>query len=291
MSDSPRWDVEGRDWPNRDSSRFVDSGSIRWHVQVMGEGPPLLLLHGTGAATHSWRGLAPLLADQFTIIAPDLPGHGFTRGRPQGGLTMAAVARAVAELQVTLRVSYGMIVGHSAGAAIAARMTLDGLAEPRAIVGLDAALLPFPGLAAKLFPAMAKLLFINPLAPRMFASLARSSGETERFLKRSTGSQIDAAGIDQYRKLLSRSGHVAGALTMMAEWDLDTLRRDLPRLQTPLLLVHGKDDAAIPLSSAQEAAALVGKGRVLPLAGLGHLAHEEQPAEVAAIIRQFAGEH
>ena len=290
MSAGPRWDVEGRDWPNRESSRFVVSGSIRGHVQVMGKGPPLLLLHGTGAATHSWRGLAPLLAKHFSIIAPDLPGHGFTRGRPKGGMTMAAVARAVAELQVALRASCELIVGHSAGAAIAVRMTLDGLAEPRGIVGLDAALLPFPGLAAKLFPAMAKLLFINPLAPRMIAGLARSRGETERFLTRSTGSRIDAAGVDQYRMLLSRSGHVAGALTMMAEWDLDTLLRDLPRVRTPLLLVHGDQDAAIPIAKAHEAAGLIEGAKVIGMPGLGHLAHEERPEEVAAIILKFAGE-
>ncbi len=290
MTGRLRWEIDGRDWPNRQHSKFVASGRMDWHVQSWGQGPPMLLLHGTGAATHSWRELGPLLAEQFTIIAPDLPGHGFTRGRPTGGMTMGAVARAVAELLVTLRVSPTFIVGHSAGAAIGVRMATDGLASPRGIVGLDAALLPFPGLAAKLFPAMAKLLFINPLVPRMFAGLARTRGETGRFLKRSTGSDIGPTGVALYERLLSNSGHVAGALTMMADWDLAALERDLPRLQTPLLLVHGEMDAAIPLSSAQRAATLVQHGRVVPLAGLGHLAHEEKPAEAAAIIRRFAEE-
>ncbi|MEL4403125.1 alpha/beta fold hydrolase, partial [Shewanella algae] len=82
-------------WPNRDSSRFVEAGGLVWHVQQMGSGPPILLLHGTGAATHSWRGVMPLLARDFTVIAPDLPGHGFTRGRPRGGLTLPGMAGAV----------------------------------------------------------------------------------------------------------------------------------------------------------------------------------------------------
>ena len=90
MSTRPTWAVEGRDWPNRDASRFVDVGRVKWHVQVMGSGPALLLLHGTGAATHSWRDLLPLLARDFTVIASDLPGHGFTEGRPAGGLAMPA---------------------------------------------------------------------------------------------------------------------------------------------------------------------------------------------------------
>ena len=51
----PEWKREGRDWPNREASRFVLASGLWWHVQVMGSGPVLLLLHGTGAATHSWR--------------------------------------------------------------------------------------------------------------------------------------------------------------------------------------------------------------------------------------------
>ena len=289
MSAGPRWDVEGRDWPHREHSRFVEVGRLRWHVQVMGEGPALLLLHGTGAATHSMRALAPLLAQHFTVIAPDLPGHGFTSGRPVCGLSMSAMARAVGDLLASLDVVPEIIVGHSAGAAIAVRMMLDGIATPKAIVGLDAALLPFPGLAAKLFPALAKALFVNPFAPRLFAQMARVPGEAGRFLARSTGSQIDAKGVALYERLLANSGHVGGALAMMANWDLDALKADLSRLHVPLLLIHGGKDAAIPLSNAREAAALVGDGRLLALPGLGHLAHEERPGEVAGIIIHWAG--
>ena len=46
----------------------------RWHVQVLGEGPTVLLLHGAGGATHSWRGLAPLLATDHRVVMLDLPG-------------------------------------------------------------------------------------------------------------------------------------------------------------------------------------------------------------------------
>ncbi|HVF95189.1 MAG TPA: alpha/beta fold hydrolase BchO [Sphingomonas sp.] len=287
MTSAARWSVEGRDWPNREHSRFVDADGLRWHVQVMGTGPVLLLLHGTGAATHSWRALAPLLAQTFTIVAPDLPGHGFTTGRPAGGMAMPAMARAVGGLIRTLDVHPRGIVGHSAGAAIGARMVLDGVADPGALIGLSAALLPFPGLGAKLFPSLARLLFVNPLAPHLFARLARTPGETARFLARSTGSRIDAEGARYYQTLFARSGHCAGAITMMAAWDLDVLKRDLPRLRVPLLLIHGDADAAIPLANAREAALTVRGATVSPLAGLGHLAHEEQPGPVAAAIRAF----
>ena len=166
-------------------------------------------------------------------------------------------------------------------------MTIDGIASPAAIVGLDAALLPFPGLAAKLFPSLARLLFVNPFAPHFFARLARTSGETARFLERSTGSRIDAAGIDGYQRLFATPGHCSGAITMMADWDLPALKRALAQLATPLLLIHGDKDAAIPLATAREAAAMVGSGRLVILPGLGHLAHEEKPEEGGDADRRF----
>ena len=67
------WSREGLIWPHREASHFVAAGAARWHVQRMGSGPPLLLLHGTGASVHSWRGLMPLLAQSHDVIACDLP--------------------------------------------------------------------------------------------------------------------------------------------------------------------------------------------------------------------------
>lgn len=295
LSDRPRWEREGTDWPNRTASRFVDAGRLRWHLQVMGpdraDAPVALLLHGTGAATHSWRDLIPILAKDFRVVAPDLPGHGFTTGRPAGGLTMSAMARSVAALMATIDVEPRIIVGHSAGAAIAARMAIDGAAQPAALVGLNPALMPFPGLAAKLFPTLARMLFVNPFAPHIFAGIARQSGEAGRFLARSTGSRIDAAGAAFYGRLFATPGHCAGAITMMANWDLDALARDLPRLALPVLLVHGEGDAAIPTDSVRAAAALIPGAAVDLLPGLGHLAHEEAPADVAARIVDFARRH
>ncbi len=294
LSDRPRWEAEGRDWPNRAQSRFVDVGRLRWHVQVMGpEGvnaPVLLLIHGTGAATHSWRAMLPLLAEHFTVVASDLPGHGFTSGRPMGGLAMSSMAKAVGELMTALDMPPALIVGHSAGAAIAIRMVLDGLAAPKGVIGLNSALLPFPGLAAKLFPTLARMLFVNPFAPHVFAGIARQRGEAGRFLARSTGSVIDAAGADLYGRLFATPGHCAGAITMMADWDLESLARDLPKLAVPLLLIHGAGDSAIPLSTAEGAAALIPGAALETLPGLGHLAHEEAPERVAAMIGAFAGE-
>lgn len=288
LSDRPRWSVEGHDWPNRLHSRVITVGRLAWHVQVAGAGPVVLLIHGTGAATHSWRDVIPLLAREFTVIAADMPGHGFTQGRPVGGLSMATMAREVSALLGALDMAPAVIVGHSAGAAIAVRMVLDGNVAPRAVIGLNPALQPFPGLAAKIFPGLARMLFVNPLAPHIFAGIARQRGEAGRFLARSTGSTIDAAGADFYGRLFSTPAHCAGAISMMADWNLDSLARDLPRLAVPLLLVHGARDAAIPLASVQAAARQVAGAALTILPELGHLAHEEQPDVLTNIITNFA---
>ncbi len=287
MSNRPDWAVDGRDWPNRAHSSFVEAGGVHWHVQVMGKGPVLLLLHGTGAATHSWRELLPLLAAKFTVVAPDLPGHGFTGAGPK---TLPAMAAAVAKLLVALKVDPALIVGHSAGAAVAIQMILAKSAKPQVLIALNPALLPFPGLAAKLFPTMAKLLFVNPFMPSIIAGIAQGRGEVDRFMARSTGSKIDAAGVEFYRRLFVKPAHVAGTMGMMASWDLEPLKRALPMLKVPTMVIHGSGDTAIPLAKARDAAALIPEAKVEVLDGLGHLAHEEVPGQVADMIFAFAKE-
>ena len=275
------------DWPNRAYSRMVRVGSVEWHVQEAGVGPVLLLLHGTGAATHSWRDVLPIAAQHFRTIAIDLPGHGFTKGRG-GGLSLPSVARQIAALLAALDVEPALVVGHSAGAAVAARLVLDGSIASQGIVAIAPALLPFPGIAQHLFPTMAKLLFVNPFAPQLFAAVARQPGAVERFLIESTGSKIDAAGVAAYARLFGSATHCAGALGMMANWDLAPLKAALPNLAIPVLILHGDGDSAIPVSAAHEAAALIPRAAIEVAPGRGHLLHEEVPGQTADRIVDFA---
>jgi magnesium chelatase accessory protein len=276
------WDRDGADWPLRDASRFVQAGGLRWHVQVLGAGPALLLLHGTGAATHSWRDLAPLLARRFTVIAPDLPGHGFS-GRPATrGMSLPGMAQGVTALLQALGAAPVLVVGHSAGAAVAVRMVLDGRVTPGHLVGVNAALWPLAGLLRVMSP-LAKLLAMAPMVPRWVSSRAADETAVARLIA-GTGSTLDARGAQLYARLMRDPGHVAGALAMMANWQLDALFDDLPRLRTPLTLVVGSADRTVPPAQADAVAARVREARVMRLAGLGHLAHEEDAKQVAGIV-------
>lgn len=281
------WERDGQDWPNREASRFVRVANVRWHVQDLGQGPALLFVHGTGASTHSWRGLAPRLAARFRVIAPDLPGHGFTRIIGDDRLSLPGMARSLDQLLRALDVRPAVAAGHSAGAAILLRMCLDGRIAPAGLVSLNGALLPFDGLAGRVFPLMANLLFLNPVTPRVFAWRAGDRSRVERLI-RDTGSRLDREGIDLYQRLFRSPRHVASALGMMAGWKLDTLLGDLPRLQTPLVLVVGANDRAVPPATSRRVQELVSGAELVSLPDLGHLAHEERPAVVADIVVQLA---
>ncbi len=289
MADRPSWEREGRDWPHREASRFVTAGGLRWHVQVAGQGPDLLLVHGTAAATHSWRGLLPILATRFRVIVPDLPGHGFTDLPPAERLSLPSMAHALGALLQTLEARPVMAAGHSAGAAVVLRLALDGRIDPQAVVSLNGALLPLGERHAAFFTKAARMLVGLPFVPNLLAWRASNRAVAERLL-RDTGSRIDAHGVDLYARLFRHSSHVAAALGMMANWDLLPLLHDLPRLRPALVLMVGGADRTIPPTQAERIRARLPAARIVTLPGLGHLAHEERPAEVAQLLLDIAAD-
>jgi magnesium chelatase accessory protein len=287
MGDRLQWETDGRDWPLRSWSRWVTAGGLRWHVQVSpNEGPVALLVHGTGASTHSWRSLAPLLARRYRVVAMDLPGHGFTQSLPAGAVSLPGIARVLGELLRELQLEPQLAVGHSAGAAILARMQLDGTLGAASLVSINGALLPLPGWSGAVFPPVARLLATNSLAARIFAWGATDPAAVRRLVA-STGSVLDRAGLDLYARLIRNSAHVAGTLQMMAGWDLEPLQRELERLAVPLLLLVGLQDGTVAPTEADRVQRILPGARRVQLPGLGHLAHEEDAASVAAAIGDF----
>ena len=289
MSSTLSWEREGCDWPHREASSFVRAGGLRWHVQRMGEGPVALLIHGTGASTHSWRGLMPLLAPHFSVVAIDLPGHAFTDTPPAAQLSLPGIASAVAALVEALALDVALVVGHSAGAAIGARLILDGALVPQALVSINGAFLPLAGWPGLIFPPVARLMAATPLAPQLFARRSWDRAAVEKLIG-GTGSRLDAQGLELYATLVRDARHAAGALGMMARWDLRPLALDLSRLHTPLVLIVGDNDKAVPPQDAQRVRALVPATTPCTsarVAGGGHLVHEERPVEVALQIVQM----
>ncbi len=282
------WARDGADWPNRAASRFVRAGALTWHIQIMGQGPALFMAHGTGAATHSWRDLAPALARHFTVYAPDLPGHGFTSVPAWHGLSLPCMARDLKHLLDALGVAPVLVVGHSAGAPILARMCLDGMIGPAGLVSLNGAFMPLQGPAGQFFAPLARFLVGLPVLPQLFAWRARTDPTVVEKLLAGTGSAPDGAGVEFYRRVVRNPDHAAAALRMMASWDLAPVVHDLPALIPELLLIVGENDRTIPPADAARVRALAHGPEIVTMAGLGHLAHEEQPEETARVIAAFA---
>lgn len=281
------WETSQSTWPLANFSRFVQTPGQRWHVQVAGRGPTLLLLHGTGASTHSWRELVPVLSRHFTVVCPDLPGHAFSASQGTRGLSLESIASGLGDLLDTLGQWPTAIVGHSAGAAIAAQLVLGNLARPMpCVIGLNPAWLPLPGLANWLFPPTAKLMALNPWSGRWFSRQAAKPGRVRRLIE-GTGSRLGEPGIALYQRLLEAPAHVNGVLGMMASWQLGSLARRLPQLCGPVFIQVGSNDLAIPGMLVKQACALMPQAELVSLAGLGHLAHEEDPARTCQLILEW----
>ena len=283
------WARDGAGWPNADASRFIACRPHRWHVQVAGDGPVLLLLHGAGGATQSWRSLLPLLAQAHTVVAPDLPGQGFTRMGSRWRSGLDATAEDIAALLAQEGWAPRAIVGHSAGAAVALRLAEILPHPPATIIGINAALGSFKGLAGFLFPIMAKMLALNPLTPTFVTRFSGGESRAAELLA-STGSKIDAEGLALYARLIRDRAHVDGTLTMMSQWKLDGLIARMPTIALPVRLLVGDRDGTVPPDTSHQAAARLPDARVESLGALGHLAHEEAPALVADRILALLGE-
>lgn len=276
-------------WPLSEHSRRIRHRPHDWHVQDTGTGPTLLLLHGAGATTHSWRDLIPTLAQHHRVIALDLPGHGFTRAGSRSRLGLSQTAEDIAALCAAQGWRPATLVGHSAGAAVALdladRLSADG--APPKVVGINAALARFEGMAGWLFPMMAKVLALNPFTAHVFSAGGARPERAQRLIE-TTGSTLDAEGLGYYARLLGDRAHVDGTLQMMASWNTDALVDRLPRIAAPCLLITGDRDRAVSPEVSDRAARALPGGEVLHLPDLGHLAHEEDPAALSRLILEHA---
>ncbi|MCX2864547.1 alpha/beta fold hydrolase [Paucibacter sp. PLA-PC-4] len=273
-------------------SELLQAGALRWRAQRAGQtGPPrLLLLHGTGSSLQSWAPCLPGLVEHFNLLIPDLPGHGCSEGFADGQASPARMAHALGELLAALDWQPELVAGHSAGAAVMVQMCLDGLLpQARGLLAVNGALQPLPGLMGVVAPAVAKLAARSAW---LTAWVTRHAGQPRALtnLIASTGSRLDEAGVQHYRALLAQPAHVRGVLDMLASWRLEDLQARLPELRLPLWLAAGLADRTVAPVQSLELARWLPGASFHPLAGLGHLAHEEAPERVNELLMALRDE-
>ena len=223
--------------PTGRPAALFEAAGIRWHVQQTGQGPPLLLIHGTGAATHSWRGLMPILAQHFC------------RHRAgSAGPRLHAIAAVAPALAAGHGVGFGPAIARAQGEARHRCRPFGGCGDPGANVPRQS-IAPRPaGQSQRRVHAVRRRRQSSALAAGQIAGDESAGAARVRLAglacrgRRTTDRRTPARpsmrrGIALYRKLVRSPAHVAAALRMMANWRLEPLLHDLPRLTTRLVLV------------------------------------------------------
>lgn len=290
-------------WPD---SAWVDVDGLQVHVEAAVDGRPLtagdgpllaapaeapdaafLLLHGFGANTRSWASTLPWLSEGALAVAFDRPAFGLT-DRPLGPWPAdenpygpaAQVATAIGVLDA-LGIERAVLVGHSAGGAIALQTALEHPERVAGLVLVDAAV--YAGGGA---PAWSRPLLRTPQFERVGPLIVRQLGgaQGESFLRASWAdpSRIDDATWEAYRRPLQVLDWDR------ALWELVKASREpdlvpfLGSLHVPVLVVTGAQDTIVPPEQSRDLArdlsGVPGGATLVELEGCGHLPHEECPA-------------
>lgn len=252
-----------------------------------GAGPPLVLLHGLGDSHRTWHFVVPLLARHFRVLAPDLPGHGFS-ARPDAPYTLDWYADTIASWMDAVGVDRAHICGHSYGGGIAQWMLLkyarriDHLAllspgglgpEVGLALRLGAARIFSPLLAPRLLAVGTR--FLMPRASRSFAT--RGAREIAWLARRNGAPNTGLA----FRRTLSACVGLNGQ--RIQTWDC---LGDIPFLP-PMGLFWGARDWIVPVKHAREAKRRLANVVIHVYPRSGHFVHLEEPAALTADLTRF----
>jgi len=261
------WQRHKHRWPNAAHSSFVRAARHEWHVQSMGDGPTTLLLHGAGASTHTWADIFSTLGETGRVIA----------------IGLDPMTEDISALLTALDVIPDLIIGHSAGAAIALNLAPTLTSQPH-IISINGAVENFSGVPGVLFPMVAKLLSLNPATAHFFSFFSANEARVKRLIA-STGSTLTPRQLSYYQALVSDVSHVNATLSMMAQWSLEDLPERLAKITSPVLFLTGARDGAVPPEASHRAAKHIAHATVETMPMLGHLMHEEDANAVIARIR------
>ena len=272
-------------------ARQIELHGHRAIYRVAGSGPPVVLIHGMVNSSRHWHGVAERLADSYTVIAPDLIGHGDS-ATPRGDYSLGAHAASIRDLLTAIGVDRATIVGHSLGGGVAMQFFYQ---FPQRTERL--ALVSSGGLGREVSPllrtaAMPGAAFILSLAAhRRLLGALDSGGERLRARGSSRGVYLQA--IARALRPLERAGaRRAFVQTLRAVIDARGQRvsaRDRLYLlgAMPTLIVWGERDNTIPIAHGRATHEAVPGSRFETLPRAAHFPNLEDPAGLAAVLRDF----
>jgi pimeloyl-ACP methyl ester carboxylesterase len=262
--------------------------------RTCGSGPPVVLIHGMVNSSRHWEGVALQLADRYTVVAPDLIGHGDS-ATPRGDYSLGAHAASIRDLLAAIGIERATLVGHSLGGGVAMQFFYQFPQRTERLIlvssgGLGEEVSPLLRSAA--LPGAAALLSLAAHR-RVLAVLWRAG---ERLRARGSGKGVYVQAIARALQPLQQPGAREAFLqTLRSVIDVHGQRvsaRDRLYLleRTPTMIVWGGRDNTIPVAHGREAHAAIPHSRFEILPRAAHFPHLEDPDGLAAVLGDFIAE-
>jgi pimeloyl-ACP methyl ester carboxylesterase len=255
-----------------------------------GEGPALLLVHGMAGSAATWKQVLPRLARDYTVIAPDLLGHGRS-AKPRSDYSLGNFAAGLRDLLVALGIERATVVGHSLGGGIAMQLAYQ---HPERVERL--VLVGSGGLGREVSPILRMLTLPGAeyLMPLLFTSYSRDLGNKISMMLRRGGLRAPAAEETwrAYVSLTEGENRAAFVKTLRSVIDLSGQSvsahdRLYLAAHMPTMIMWGERDFIIPVEHAHVAHAAMPGSRLELFPHAGHFPHSEEPDEFIHILRDF----
>ncbi len=271
------------------ASRTVETGGVELHYLTAGHGMPLILLHGYAETSLMWKPIIPLLAERFTVIAPDLPGIGDS-GIPTQGLDMKSAAITIHELAKSLGVQKAEVVGHDIGLMVAYAYAAQFPTEVTKLVLMDAFLPGVPGWEPIYnSPGIWHFRFNGPTPEALVQGRERTYfAYFWNDLAADKNHSIPEADREAYIAAYSRPGRMHAGWEYFVSFQQaakDFAQLSQTKLTMPVLTIGG--DKSLGEALGQQTKLVATNVTVVVLKNAGHWILEEQPQETTAALQKF----
>jgi len=272
-----------------DKSVRHGEGQIAYHE--MGDGPPLLMLHGSGPGVTAWKNFGrnlAVFAEHFRCIAPDLPGYGASS--PIVGDPFAGTIDAVLHLMTELGIQRASLIGNSFGGLISARLAAahpDRVNRLVTIGGIGVPLFnPFPYEGVERLAEFVENPTREQIIKWLRSMVYDKSLLTEELIDERLESATEPVALETNRKIYSRVGLAAIAEAMSGPEAVQNFAY-LPKIQAPTLMTWGRDDRVTPLDGALVPLRLIPNCELHVFSKCGHWAMIEQKAGFESVVLAF----
>ncbi|MFN2492558.1 MAG: alpha/beta fold hydrolase [Pyrinomonadaceae bacterium] len=283
------WDKNREMVFHAEFSRFIEVDGVRVHYQEAGanDAPAMILIHGFAASNLVWsKVFLELAAAGFRVIAPDLPGYGYSGKPRQLDYTIVSQARMVRSLIAQLGINRTVLVGSSYGGAIAATIALDhpALVEKLILVGAVTNNKPTRYLLMRLFGSP---IIGDILSPLVVGSRRLLRMRMKRVYDRHAW-ELDERRVDARHLPLRTAGAHRAIIRTVRRWDAERVSREVHLITQPTLVVWGDSDREVPLHDGEHLQSEIPNARLIVFRDCGHLPHEEYPQEFTKVVSEFA---